>query len=43
MTLKLAGTLKIEISGMATEVSLEQTQTTTLKTTDENPVKKPAT
>jgi hypothetical protein len=38
MTMKLAGTLNIEIGGMASDVTLDQTQTTTVKTTDENPI-----
>jgi hypothetical protein len=43
MTMKLAGTLTIEIGGMASDVTLDQTQTTTVKTTDENPIaKKPS-
>jgi hypothetical protein len=41
--LSLEGTLKIEISNMTSEVKLSQTQTTTVKTTDDNPVKKAGT
>jgi hypothetical protein len=37
---KLAGKLSIEIGGMASTVELEQSQTTTMKTSDENPIKK---
>jgi hypothetical protein len=37
---KLAGKLSIEIGGMASSVELEQTQTTSMKTTDDNPIKK---
>jgi hypothetical protein len=40
MTMHLAGTLTIEISGMSSEVTLDQTQTTKVKTTDENPIPK---
>jgi hypothetical protein len=40
--LKLKGKLSIEIGGMTTEVTLDQTQKTTVKTTDDNPIKKPA-
>jgi len=40
MTMKLAGTLTIEIGGMSSDVTLDQTQTTTVKTTDENPIQK---
>jgi len=40
MTLKLAGDLSIDISGQNTKVNLEQTQTTTIETSDDNPVKK---
>jgi hypothetical protein len=36
--LKLEGKLTIDISGMATDVDLSQEQTTTVKTTDTNPV-----
>lgn len=42
MHMKLGGKLNIEISGQATEVDLTQTQETTVRTTDENPVKKSA-
>jgi hypothetical protein len=42
LSLKLDGKLSIEIGGMTTEVDLSQTQTTTVKTTDENPVAKKA-
>ena len=38
MTMKLTGTLTIEIGGTASDVTLDQTQTTTVKTTDENPL-----
>ena len=38
MTMKLTGTLTIEIGGTASDVTLDQTQTTTVKTTDENPI-----
>jgi len=38
--LELDGSLDIEIGGMTTKVELNQTQTTTVKTTDTNPVKK---
>ena len=38
MTLDLKGKLSIEIAGMTTDVELTQTQTTTVKTTDKNPV-----
>jgi hypothetical protein len=37
---KLAGKLSIEIGGMTSSVDLDQTQTTTVKTTDENPISK---
>jgi hypothetical protein len=40
MGLKLDGKLSIEIGGMTTDVDLSQTQTTTVKTSDENPVAK---
>jgi hypothetical protein len=40
MTMKLAGTLTIEIGGMSSDVTLDQTQTTTVKTSDENPIPK---
>jgi hypothetical protein len=44
MSMKLVGTLDIEIGGMTTTVDLDQEQTTETKTTDENPIpaKKPA-
>jgi len=38
MTMKMAGTLTIEIGGMSSDVTLDQTQTTTVKTSDENPI-----
>jgi hypothetical protein len=37
MGLKLAGTLKIDIGGMETEVNLDQDQKTTVSTSDTNP------
>jgi hypothetical protein len=40
MTLKLGGTLTIKIGGTPTEVKLTQDQKTTVKTSDENPLKK---
>jgi len=40
MTMKMAGTLTIEIGGMSSDVTLDQTQTTTVKTSDENPIGK---
>jgi hypothetical protein len=40
MNIKLEGKLDIEISGQSSEVQLKQSQTTTVKTSDENPVKK---
>jgi hypothetical protein len=40
MDLKLSGKLNIDIGGMVTEVNLEQTQTSTLKTYDTNPLEK---
>jgi hypothetical protein len=40
MELELDGELTIEIGGMSTKVDLNQKQTTTVKTTDTNPVKK---
>src|SRR5260370_10398889 len=40
MTMKLAGTLTIDIGGMSSDVTLDQTQTTTVKTSDENPIPK---
>lgn len=42
MNLKLEGKLTIEIGGMTTEVDLTQTQKTTVKTTDDNPLTAPA-
>ena len=36
MTMNLSGTMSIEIGGKPSEVTMEQTQTTTFKTTDEN-------
>lgn len=43
MSLKLDGKLSIDIGGMVTDVDLSQTQTTTVKTTDENPLTKKST
>ncbi len=40
MSMKLNGTLEIDISGMTSEVKLTQTQTQTLTTSDANPLKK---
>lgn len=40
MGLKLDGKLSIDIGGMTTDVDLSQTQKTTLKTTDDNPLLK---
>ncbi len=40
MTLRLIGILSIEIGGQSTETAINQTQTTTVKTTDTNPIKK---
>jgi hypothetical protein len=40
LTNKLEGKLSIEISGMTSEVELNQSQKTSVKTFDENPVKK---
>jgi hypothetical protein len=40
MTLRLIGTLSIEIGGKSTETALDQTRSTTVKTTDTNPIKK---
>jgi len=40
MDLNLEGKLDIEIGGMTTTVELKQTQKTTVKTTDENPIQK---
>ena len=41
--MKLEGTLNIEISGMTADVSLNQTQVSSVKTTDADPVPAPAT
>jgi hypothetical protein len=38
--LELDGSLDIEIGGMTTKVELNQTQTTTVETSDKNPIKK---
>jgi hypothetical protein len=38
MTLQLSGDLTIEIAGMNTEVNLQQTQDSSLKTMDKNPI-----
>ncbi len=38
LKLTLSGNLSIDIGGMTSDVELNQTQTTTIKTTDENPV-----
>ncbi len=43
MSLELKGKLSIEIGGQTTDVELSQTQRTTVKTTDTNPAKPPAT
>ena len=40
MTMHLTGTLTIEIGGAASDVTLDQTQTTKIKTTVENPIGK---
>jgi hypothetical protein len=40
MKVQLSGKLNIEIGGQNTAVDLDQTQTTTVKTTDNNPIKK---
>jgi hypothetical protein len=40
MEMKLTGKLSIDIGGMTTEVTLDQTQKTTVKTSDESPIKK---
>jgi hypothetical protein len=40
MNLKLNGKLSIEIGGMTTDVTLDQTQKTTVRTSDDNPAKK---
>jgi len=42
MSQKLKGKLSIEIGGMTTEVELDQTQKTTVKTQDTDPIKKPS-
>lgn len=42
MSQNLSGTLSIDVGGMTTDVELTQSQTTTVKTTEENPIKKPA-
>jgi hypothetical protein len=42
MNMKLEGKLSIDISGMTSEVELTQAQTTEVKTSDQNPVAKPA-
>jgi hypothetical protein len=42
LKVELSGELSIEIGGQVTTVKLDQTQTTTVKTTDDNPVKKKA-
>jgi hypothetical protein len=39
---KMEGSLTIDINGMSTDVQLDQTQTTTVKTSDTNPVPAPA-
>jgi len=38
MTLRLSGTLTISIGGMASEVTLDQTQTTKIRMMDDNPI-----
>jgi hypothetical protein len=40
MKVELSGDLKIDIGGQETAVKLDQTQTTTVKTSDTNPIKK---
>ena len=40
MTMNLSGTMSIEIGGKPSEVTIEQTQTTTFKTSGENPILK---
>jgi hypothetical protein len=40
ITMKLGGTLTIEIGGMSSDVTLDQTQETKVKTSDENPIAK---
>jgi hypothetical protein len=42
MKMKLEGNLKIEVGGMETEVQLTQDQTATVKSSDDNPIKKGA-
>jgi hypothetical protein len=42
MKMKLEGNLKIEVGGMETEVQLTQDQTATVKSHDDNPIKKGA-
>ena len=39
LTIRLTGTLSIEIGGTPSEIVLDQTQTTKVKTTDTNPIK----
>ena len=39
-TMKLSGTMTIEIGGTASEETMDQTQTTTVRTSDENPIGK---
>jgi hypothetical protein len=38
--MNLSGTMSIEIGGNLSDVTMEQTQTTTVKTSDENPILK---
>jgi hypothetical protein len=40
MTIRVIGTMSIEIGGMPSEIALDQIQTTTVKTTDTNPIRK---
>ena len=40
MKVEMSGKLNIEIGGQTTAVNLDQTQTTTVKTSDTNPIKK---
>ena len=40
LTMKLKGNLTIEVGNMATDIELDQTQTSTTKTTSTNPLKK---
>jgi hypothetical protein len=42
ISLDLKGKLSIDISGMTSEVELSQTQSTEVKTTDKDPIEKPA-